>query len=442
MVKFHLGLDDTDNPEGGCTTYTATKILDELNQVDEKFQLLDFPKLIRLNPNVPYKTRGNGAVAIHAFSSLKIEEIVDLVKRIILRDTKSWKNGSLTEPSFVIADETKLKINHEIYWKALQRMLKVEDIEPYLKNYHVWSRGIKRSLIGSLAAIQSDLTEDYTFELIAYRKAEYLGKKRHLEPAKLKDLMKTYSDSTFSNFDFIENRELIAPSGPDPVFCGIRGENPEVLISLINEIPFGEPLEGYTIFKTNQGTGHHLKRPSHSWRPWEVHTGIYRLVSDPRILQGGHVSMRGRELKSARLVDLFAFEPTKSINKICQGLKKGDLLFIEGALKEKFGNLSISIEEMRIIDIAPQERLVSPLCPNCQKKTTSAGRYKGYKCKGCGYRTDKGQKINIERGADFRFAKLLSVPSAQRHLTKPYERFGKHPNIGFEPFKSKIRVRY
>ena len=29
-MRIHLGLDSTDSPSGGCTTYTASKIIDKL----------------------------------------------------------------------------------------------------------------------------------------------------------------------------------------------------------------------------------------------------------------------------------------------------------------------------------------------------------------------------------------------------------------------------
>jgi len=31
---------------------------------DEKYDIIGYPKLVRLNPNVPWKTRGNGAVSL------------------------------------------------------------------------------------------------------------------------------------------------------------------------------------------------------------------------------------------------------------------------------------------------------------------------------------------------------------------------------------------
>ena len=57
-----IGFDDTDSPNGMCTTYLAYKIVDLLKKEKAKFQ--DFPYLIRFNPNIPWKTRGNGAVGL------------------------------------------------------------------------------------------------------------------------------------------------------------------------------------------------------------------------------------------------------------------------------------------------------------------------------------------------------------------------------------------
>ena len=57
---LYIGLDDTDSVRGGCTTWLATEIIIELSE----FDLVCHPRLVRLNPNVPWKTRGNGAVSL------------------------------------------------------------------------------------------------------------------------------------------------------------------------------------------------------------------------------------------------------------------------------------------------------------------------------------------------------------------------------------------
>ena len=59
---LNIGFDDTDSPTGMCTTFLAYKIVDLLQK--QKTEFLDFPKLIRFNPNIPWKTRGNGAVSL------------------------------------------------------------------------------------------------------------------------------------------------------------------------------------------------------------------------------------------------------------------------------------------------------------------------------------------------------------------------------------------
>ncbi|MDH5495599.1 MAG: DNA-binding protein, partial [Candidatus Bathyarchaeota archaeon] len=62
MVVLHIGFDDTDSPRGGCTTYIAALLVEKLQKLGATFN--DYPNLIRLNPNVPWKTRGNGALCL------------------------------------------------------------------------------------------------------------------------------------------------------------------------------------------------------------------------------------------------------------------------------------------------------------------------------------------------------------------------------------------
>ena len=58
----HIGIDDTDSPRKGCTTYVAAVLAEELAKLGVRF--VDYPNLVRLNPNAPWKTRGNGAVCL------------------------------------------------------------------------------------------------------------------------------------------------------------------------------------------------------------------------------------------------------------------------------------------------------------------------------------------------------------------------------------------
>src|SRR5215467_3128121 len=85
---LHIGLDDTDSRKGMCTTFLAYKIVEYLKKEQVKF--LDYPYLIRFNPNIPWKTRGNGAVA------LKIStDKPKLIKRNIIQFIK--KNSAVED---------------------------------------------------------------------------------------------------------------------------------------------------------------------------------------------------------------------------------------------------------------------------------------------------------------------------------------------------------
>ena len=56
-----IGVDDTDSLQGMCTTFLATEIVRDLTRDHD---LIGYPRLVRLNPSIPWKTRGNGAVCI------------------------------------------------------------------------------------------------------------------------------------------------------------------------------------------------------------------------------------------------------------------------------------------------------------------------------------------------------------------------------------------
>ena len=78
---MHIGLDDTDSTKGGCTTYLAALLIEKLGKFNVQFT--DYPGLIRLNPNVPWKTRGNGALCLRfsyepAFEEEIKEAAIDL----------------------------------------------------------------------------------------------------------------------------------------------------------------------------------------------------------------------------------------------------------------------------------------------------------------------------------------------------------------------------
>ncbi len=62
IISFMLlGLDDTDSPDGMCTTYLGALIARELK--NRGFTVTNH-RLVRLNPNVIWKTRGNAGISL------------------------------------------------------------------------------------------------------------------------------------------------------------------------------------------------------------------------------------------------------------------------------------------------------------------------------------------------------------------------------------------
>ena len=56
-----IGIDDTDSPAGMCTTYLGAVLARRL--IHDHMRVRE-ARLVRLNPNVTFKTRGNAAIAL------------------------------------------------------------------------------------------------------------------------------------------------------------------------------------------------------------------------------------------------------------------------------------------------------------------------------------------------------------------------------------------
>ena len=102
---MHIGIDDTDSTRKGCTTYIAALLVEKLEGLEVKF--IDYPNLIRLNPNVPWKTRGNGALCLRFEYNPRFE---DEIKQITIKLVE--KNSDLrcenTNPGIVFFSGRKI----------------------------------------------------------------------------------------------------------------------------------------------------------------------------------------------------------------------------------------------------------------------------------------------------------------------------------------------
>ena len=83
-ILLYVGIDDTDSSSGMCTTYITCVIISKLK--DCGFNITEYPLLIRLNPFVRFKTRGNGATSFKL--ELKSLKEVNEVKKIVLENVQ------------------------------------------------------------------------------------------------------------------------------------------------------------------------------------------------------------------------------------------------------------------------------------------------------------------------------------------------------------------
>jgi len=289
MVKLHIGFDDTDSPNGGCTTHIAALLVEKMCSMGVSFT--DYPKLVRLNPNVPWKTRGNGALCLHIDCP---EDALDAIKEAVLDTVEA--NSELgyggTDPGVVYLLGDVPQQIRDFAKKAEQQIVTIDETLTLVKRFGAEAVGFKkgRGLIGGLAAIGEDLSGDHTFEIISYRLAENRGKPRQVNTQSIK-AMDAKSPATFNNVDPETGRVLITPRGPDPILCGIRGETAEAVKHAYGLVLKEEPVERWIIFRTNQGTDAHLRNAStvKEIQPYNpvVVQGV--VSKEPRVIQGGHV---------------------------------------------------------------------------------------------------------------------------------------------------------
>ncbi|MFQ5782748.1 MAG: DUF1743 domain-containing protein [Nitrosopumilus sp.] len=430
MVKetiLNIGFDDTDSPKGMCTTFLAYKIVDLLQK--QKTQFLDFPRLIRFNPNIPWKTRGNGAVSfrIKTKNPLKVKsQIKNLVSKY--SDIKNGANpGLVFFESDVIPSEFTTFSNLAL-WQLINR----NNAKKFAKknNLEFFYQGNGQGLVGAIGAIGYDF-QDHTLELLSYRKREKFGKERKISTDSVKIMQKKTFPNTFNSFDTKKGRILITPHGPDPVFYGVRGENVSSLIYATKILKSGEKLDGYMIFKSNQGTGDHLKNELNfkNMKPYASGkiTGI--VYNSPKIVKGGHVFFK--IISNNHQFWCAVYKPT-GITSVASNLIKGDKICVGGGVRKASKNFPriINLEFIEIISLEKNLSVSNPLCKKCNKKMKSKGENQGFQCIRCGKKAYRKQTLEISR----KIKKKLYLPkiTAHRHLTRPLQRIGVFNQIKFK----------
>jgi len=433
-----IGVDDTDSLGGMCTTFLATELVAELTQ---EYELIGYPRLVRLNPNIPWKTRGNGAIClrigegrgspkvvgrigdreIRSFprsdSDPQLPEVRDRVAKIV----EKWSRfeEATTNPAFAILRRPP---SAALYWKAVRQIVSLSEALRFARNQGLVVRYKNgRRAVGALAAA-AWRPRDRTFEILAYRSESRWGTPRLIDPESVREMDRDFP-STFNNYDFENDRVVLAPRSPCPVLFGIRGDEPSDLPGAMASLRT-EPLERWLIFETNQGTDDHVVTSSKP-KVGETVQVTGRVTSPGRTLVGGHVVFR------IDRIDVTAYEPSKQFRRVVRRLAVNDRVRAVGAIREH--PRSLNLEKIEVLSLAAMSRKVAnPLCVDCGKRAKSFGRGAGFRCARCGAR------FPIEAAPTVPVPRRLTLgwyeppPGSRRHLSKPLkrmERDGSNPRL-------------
>ena len=397
-----IGIDDTDSPQGMCTTYLGAVLARRL--IGRGMRVCE-ARLVRLNPNVTYKTRGNAAIALRAdgdcatafdIACHTVEELADF----------ACEN---TNPGVVVVEQTP---DPGFYRQAVRDFCEIDDAVAILNALGARYRGYKnrRGLIGATAAVASELP-DVTYEILVYRQPVRWGTPRIVDAASLFAAQEATFPHTWDTVDEENDVVVCVPHTPDPVLFGIRGESPSWVMVARSMIDSEEPAVEQ-IWITNQGTDAHLLEG----KIGNLKEGLSYWVdgfvaSTPRTGTGGHVSFSLRD--GSHDVRCMAYEPTKGFRRNVRHLVPGDSVLAVGSYKKG----SINLEKMQVCSLARATKIRPPVCPGCTKRMTSAGRNKGYKCKKCGARAAEPEVQEFPRMLKAGWYEV--PPTARRHLAKP-----------------------
>jgi tRNA(Ile2)-agmatinylcytidine synthase len=402
---MRIGIDDTDSPEGMCTTYLGAVLA---RRLEAEGCRLSGALLVRLNPSVPYKTRGNAAICLEAegdpdvafaLACACVEELADF-------------SGAETNPGVVVAESP---LPPQWYQRAVTGFCTLEEATALLDACGVRYRGYKngRGLIGAAAAAAAVLS-DATYELLAYRHHEERGR-RVVERESVFAAEEATYPHTWDSVDTENDVVVCVPHTPDPVLFGIRGESAAWVRAARARIQSQVPVIEQ-VYRTNQGTDAHLVGA----RLGAMEEGRSYLVpgtvaSPPRTRRGGHVAFDLAD--GGHAVRCMAYEPTKGFRDVVRQLVPGDSLLVAGSYRKG----SVNLEKMRVCAVHPATLARPPVCGACGRRMTSAGAGKGYKCKHCGARTVLPEISRIVRTLSPGWYEV--PPSARRHLAKPLVRF-------------------
>ncbi len=411
-------LDDTDSPEGGCTTYVAHVLMERLE--DKGLEPSGPPFLVRLNPNVPRKTRGNAAVAVPVDPDADVDEVVDTVEEVV--SGLAMDGHPSTDPGVLVCEGVPEGVV-ETYFKALRRVLtpsalEVPDGVEIVRGGH--------GVVGAMAALgfaslAIDGSVEVTYEGIAYRRRSAWGEERIVDESSVFEMDRATFPVTFDNVDG-RGLVLITPNTPCPVLYGVRAVEPWIL-RVVPRLLRSEPVAGYRVFVTNQATDAHLERVGSISEAVDYSNVVVDLtvVGEPERIRGGHVVVRCED-SEGETVDVAAFRPAAPLTEVVAALRPGDVIRVAGALKPETPKhpRTINVEKVIVVEAVREFEVRKPVCGRCGVSMKSMGRGGGYRCRRCGRRVPEEEAVRTEVPREVVEGVVYEAPPvARRHLAKP-----------------------
>ncbi|NYT19150.1 MAG: DUF1743 domain-containing protein [Methanosarcinales archaeon] len=413
-----IAIDDTDSREGMCTTYLCAMLMDELKEYGET---IGNPILIRLNPTIPYKTRGNASTAFE----IDTREPEKVMQHVISRvEELAELQSDMTNPGIVFIPDNEQERVKEVlgnfFMQAVREVLEIEDAKNLISELGLPSKGLKngRGLIGALAACGAMLNPgwDYTYEYLAYREKDAWGTPREVDEESVRKAdLETYPN-TWDTVDCANDLVVCIPHAGDPVLFGIRGNSIDA-VTRTSQMISSEPVERHMVYRTDQGTDLHLipVEKIADIRDLHSYTIEVKVATDPQTIRGGHTIFSIRD-DSGNEMDCAAYEPTKNFRELVRKFIPGDRAVFSGSVK----NSTLNIEKVEIVSLAEKYENVNPSCPECGKNMKSAGKGQGYRCKKCGTSANTAELVKVER--DLKKGTYEVPPCARRHLAMPLVR--------------------
>jgi len=425
-----IGIDDTDSRERGmCTTYAASRLAGEIEAAGGAVERV---LLVRLNPAVEHKTRGNAALAVHADvdPGRGLETARDLIAE------SAEVDDPRTNPGLVVAEHDPADAPDAVAAfarEAVRDHHEIADAETLIERAGYRSVGWKnaRGKIGALAAVGAwAALEEWTCEYVSYREADRRGTPRGVDLDSAFAAADERYPEAWDTVDRVEGQAVCVPRAPGPILHGIRGDDPEAVRTVAAGIE-SEPVESAQLFVTNQGTDAHLRDADledvRDGRSYRVDGTV---VKPPETREGGHVffvladgdgsnadESDGDESDADARLDCAAFEPTKRFRDRVRALRAGDRITACGEV----GGGTLKLEKFAVRELDDVE-LATPDCPDCGRSMKSAGADQGYRCRDCG--TSRESKVERRIDRDLEEGWYEVPPCARRHVAKPLVRGG------------------